>query len=253
MLFIKNKEDYISNSYTLKLAMEALGIISLLLITSLMMRFIEKVPFKEIGFKKGNIINDLTFGAIFSILMLFVTISILLLGGWFNWNPYGSFKIKEFLIIAAALFINAITQELLFRGYIFFIIKNYSSMAAILITSTLFSLAHIVKAAENLLAFLNLFLIGVLYAYARNKSKNLWIIISMPFFWNFLLSDVLGLTTSGYDLSSGLYLLKENKSNPIFTGSDFGIEASIVNTVSIAIGFVLFNFIYKFTNKKHKL
>jgi len=225
---------------------ETSAFISLFLVSWFMMRFIEKKKLADIGLNNKGIVRDLIIGFIVSILMLMLAVLILIIGNWAYIMVRGEFRVYIFFISGLILLINAASQEILFRGYVFYIIDQRSKMTSIIVSSLIFAMAHIPMVSNNKLAFVNLILIGFFYAYMRSVSGNLWIPISAHFFWNFILGSVFGLTVSGYDLSSGFSLIKIKGGSEIINGGSFGIEGSAIVSLVILVFFVLFK---KFAKK----
>ena len=111
----------------------------------------------------------------------------------------------------------------------------------IIVSSVIFSLMHSGNPSMGWLSYLNLFLVGLLFAYMFVKSKNLWLSIGYHITWNYFEGPVLGFQVSGLDQSS-MYTVKNVGSNMV-TGGNFGPEAGIIVTLVVFLGFV---YLWKF-------
>lgn len=78
----------------------------------------------------------------------------------------------------------------------------------------------------------------LLVAVAYYRAGNLWLPIAIHFGWNFLLGPVLGLSVSGQNLSDNPDLSALHGPS-LFTGGTFGIEGSLIVTVTTILGIVL--------------
>lgn len=84
------------------------------------------------------------------------------------------------LMIAATVFIAPLTEELLFRGCFYRFLRSRISIPfALIISGLFFSLLH-----YSLLAVLPLFVLGVILAYAYEKTGNLKVPILIHALWN---------------------------------------------------------------------
>jgi CAAX protease family protein len=119
----------------------------------------------------------------------------------------------------------AIHEELVFRGYLFQKMRVWSRGAAIGITSALFAILHAGNRGITALAMINLFLAGVLLAFAYERFERLWFPIGIHLAWNLLSGPILGFGVSGY--LARATLLRTVGSGPVWiTGGTFGIEGS---------------------------
>ena len=119
----------------------------------------------------------------------------------------------------------AIHEELVFRGYLFQKMRLWSRGAAIGITSALFAILHAGNRGITAVAMVNLFLAGVLLAFAYERFERLWFPIGIHLAWNLLSGPILGFGVSGYLARASL--LRTVGSGPGWiTGGTFGIEGS---------------------------
>ncbi len=234
ILFFQNYAYGFQFNYPLLslLIMEIITLAFVLLSAFIMMKFIERQSFVLLGFHTKNIFKDIiagfgfgSFWLIFSLIFLFFTGSLI-------FHPVGSPELLLLLFSFCITVINVLTQQILTRTYLFYLIKNESGViAALLITSFLFAIMHIRFINGSFLALLNLFIAGLIFGVAYIKSGNIWLSSSIHLSWNWLLGPVAGLSVSGQNIgiSHSLFFLS---GSPILSGGDFGLEGSIIVTLT---------------------
>ena len=130
-------------------------------------------------------LRDIGLGILFAIFTLgaiFVHSNFLL--GEKLWT--NNVDITNFNFIATTFFL-VLTEELLFRGYIFQnIYRKNNSILVVLVSSLLFALAHFISYDFDIIYFLNIFIAGILFCVMYIKTKSLWGSISFHFAWNVL-------------------------------------------------------------------
>jgi len=125
-------------------------------------------------------------------------------------------------------------EELLFRGILFRWIEEFGgSWFALLVTSALFGVAHILNpGATWFSSFAIAVEAGVLLGGAYMLTRSLWMPIGLHAAWNFTQGAIFGVPVSGGP-SSGL--LRSTLSGPtLLSGGSFGLEASLIAVVICA-------------------
>lgn len=139
-------------------------------------------------------------------------------------------------LIAVAI-IPGFTEELLFRGILFRWIEEFGgSWLALLVTSALFGLAHILNPnATWFTSFAIAVEAGVLLGGAYMLTRNLWLAMGLHAGWNFTQGEIFDVPVSGIDEHG---LVQAKLSGPeLLSGGQFGLEGSIIGlTVATALG-----------------
>lgn len=120
-------------------------------------------------------------------------------------------------------------EELLFRVILFRILQHMGgTLAAVLVSSSLFGLAHAGNpgATPLAMAFLSIEL-GVFLALVYVVTRSLWMIAAIHMSWNFTQGFIFGSDVSGLD-SSHSVLFTTLDGPALLTGGTFGLEGSIV-------------------------
>lgn len=134
------------------------------------------------------------------------------------------------------LLIDAAGEELLFRGYLFGrLVEILGPIAAAILSSLGFALAHIYNPSVTTIGLLNIFLGGLFFSLCYLRSGSLWVAIGAHALWNIVLAKVVGLPVSGVDFGSSI--LRTPATGPEWlTGGSFGPEGGIAATISLIVG-----------------
>ncbi|MBN2002681.1 MAG: CPBP family intramembrane metalloprotease [Anaerolineae bacterium] len=137
-------------------------------------------------------------------------------------------------------------EELFSRGYH---LKNLSeglggalgakgaTVAAVLISSAVFGLLHLLNANATVLGAFDITVAGVMLATGYLLTGELAIPIGIHITWNFFQGAVFGYPVSGYAHPASLTSIRL-LGNPLVTGGDFGPEASLVGLGACLVGIV---------------
>jgi len=132
------------------------------------------------------------------------------------------------LELVAVAIIPGFTEELLFRGILFRWIEEFGgSWLALLVTSALFGLAHILNPnATWFSSFAIAVEAGVLLGAAYMLTRNLWLAMGLHAGWNFTQGEIFDVPVSGVDEHG---LVQAKLSGPeLLSGGQFGLEGSII-------------------------
>lgn len=208
-------------------------------------KIFEKKKVSEMGltnFKKGykEFISGLLFGAI---AISIVAIILLLMGNVRLVNSVSKPQLSVALLEGLILFIFVgFGEEILGRAYIMSVLKQTrNKWIVLIISSVIFAILHLGNNGISILAFINLFLVGLLFGYMFMKSKNIWMSIGYHITWNYFQGYIWGFQVSGIT-TSGLYKI-ENINNNIINGGLFGPEGGLIVTIVTCIAFYI---VYKY-------
>jgi len=138
------------------------------------------------------------------------------------WDPNALFISLGYMVLIA------FSEELVFRGYILGnLLETFSNKwIALGISAVLFTGYHFASPGTHALAFLNLFLGGILLGLNYIYTKNLWFSFMLHLSWNFFEGPMFGFHVSGISFPS--LLQAEPKGDLMITGGDFGLEGSML-------------------------
>ncbi|OGU17538.1 MAG: hypothetical protein A2X61_06085 [Ignavibacteria bacterium GWB2_35_12] len=148
-------------------------------------------------------------------------------------------KTDIFVYLSLIILIEAIIEELIFRGVIFqAVLDRYGITIAILLNSILFGMGHLANPSINFYAIINIILAGVLFSGMYIRTKSLWLPISFHFFWNWF-SALIGSPVSGIDFQISLTNIAWLELPAWLFGGSFGLEGGFFATILIIIsGFI---------------
>jgi membrane protease YdiL (CAAX protease family) len=154
------------------------------------------------------------------------------------YNIVGPGGTQQLLVnLIAAAIVPAFMEELLFRGILFRWIEEFGgSWVALVITSALFGLAHILNPnATWFSSFAIAIEAGVLLGAAYMLTRNLWMPMGLHAAWNFTQGEIFDVPVSGLDQQG---LVNARLSGPeLLSGGSFGLEASVIAlTIATAAG-----------------
>ncbi|HUQ58851.1 CPBP family intramembrane glutamic endopeptidase [Lentzea sp.] len=148
-------------------------------------------------------------------------------GGWngLSWGSFfGALGLVGMMASVATL------EEVLFRGVLFRVLEERTgTVIALVVSSLLFGMTHIVNVNATLWGALSIGLTGgAMLASAFVMTRSLWFPIGLHFAWNFTHAGIFGIAVSGSDdVPNGLLHLGLDGPT-VLTGGTFGPEASLM-------------------------
>lgn len=109
----------------------------------------------------------------------------------------------------------------------------------IIANSLIFSILHLGNSYFNLLAFVNIFLMGLVFSMLFYIRDSIYISAAAHSVWNFLQANFFGINVSGIITSKNTIFLSESVGNKWISGGGFGIEASLVVTIAETLALYL--------------
>lgn len=230
------EQAYQTNPPMAQLYAEFTGVIAILFAAFLLVTYVDKRPFVSLGFELRLMFRDVLLGITVGICWLALSIGVLFIFGWVSPQSSTSISFSVLILAGIAVLLNAITQEMLARGYIFQTIQtHFGAIPAIVLSSILFAALHVGAIQGSWLAALNVFGAGILFGTAYAVSKSLWLPIAIHFAWNFMLGPVLGLSISGQNPFLVNWQLCRLEGPALYTGGGFGLEGGIIVTLTTII------------------
>lgn len=184
---------------------------------------------------RGNNLKMLTFGLLTGFGMNGACILVAFLHGDIRLEV-GSISLLWLVIAFLVVFIQSATEELLFRGYLFYYIRErYGALLALILSSLLFSVLHVGNDGVTALALINIAAIGLFYALSVQYLDSLWFAMANHAMWNFTQNLIFGLPNSGLAADASVFAPVSAKSSLCYDAS-FGVEASLPATVICLAG-----------------
>lgn len=203
-------------------------------------KLIEKKPLFEMGLTKrfGNYFA----GAVIGVLLLVISVVAIVLTGNIEYHGiYENADILMILLLIGGFVIQGAAEEILCRGIVFHTLKEKTSVGiAIDVSTVLFMIPHCSSLFEQefvygIFGVCNLALISIIFSLLTIRFESIWAACGLHSFWNAILYSVLGLNLSGNDETVTAIFHMQSAGKNIWNGGEYGIEASIITTVVLAI------------------
>lgn len=216
-------------------------------------RFADRRRFADFGLHLSrNWWIDLVFGLALGAGLMALIFLLELAAGWITitdtFQTDSSWPFVLAWLVSLAGFISVgIYEELLDRGYLF---KNLAEAAsswgqapavicAVLCSSAVFGISHIINPNASLLSSFNIMLVGLFLSVPLVFTGELAIPIGFHIAWNFFQGNVFGFPVSGTSLNKTTLILVEQGGNAMVTGGAFGPEAGLVGIGATILGTIL--------------
>lgn len=217
-------------------------------------KFLDKSSFKKFGLKiTREWLKEFAYGCLISVVQLSLFFILLYATG--NLEIVGSFGVyfenigfaEGFFHEMYSMLLGASVEEIFFRAFIFYTVyeamrkiipgEKKRSYFIVFIIAPLFGLAHIANDHASTLSTVNLALDAIIICLPFILTGRLGMSIGMHFSWNFIQGIIMGFAVSGNTHKVTLLVI-ETKDN-LLTGGAFGIEASILCTLSSFLAYFM--------------
>ena len=220
-------------------------------------KLIEKKPLSEMGLTKrfGNYL----IGILAGVLLLAVSVAAIVFTGSIKYHGiYNNADILMILLLFGGFIIQGATEEILCRGIVLHTLKEKTSVAvAVNVSTVLFIMPHCSSLFEQgvvygILGVCNLALISTIFSLLTIRFKSIWAACGLHSFWNAILYSVLGLNLSGNDETVTAIFNMQSVGKNIWNGGEYGIEASIITTVVLAIAAAIIWYVSRDCGNEYK-
>ncbi len=165
-------------------------------------RLFEGLPWRSLGLTRHTgWLRDLLLGCVIGFVALAVAVGIATVAGGLRFSLGGSVlgMIRSLGGSAVLLFVAALAEEALFRGYpLQTLTRARLALLALILTSVPFGMAHLSNPNVIPVAtFANTALAGIWLGVAYLRTRSLWFPLGVHWAWNWALGGVFGLPISG--------------------------------------------------------
>lgn len=155
--------------------------------------------------------------------------------------------LKIFILFVIGWIFQGFEEEFITRS----VLMNYlgalkNPRTGIIANSLIFAILHLGNSYFNLIAFFNIFLMGLVFSMLFYIRDSIYISAAAHSMWNFLQGNFFGINVSGIITSKNTIFLSESVGNKWISGGGFGIEASLVVTI---VEILALYFLYKKARK----
>jgi CAAX protease family protein len=212
-------------------------------------KLVDRKSFASLGLSTSGRWHDMIAGFFLAPALIGIGSLVLYFTKHLEWD-YNAFNAQTFFMDAGTLMLIAISEEIVFRGYILNnLMQSFNKWIALIMSSLLFTLFHLSNPGISTIPLATLFLVGVLFGINYIYTRSLWFSILLHFSWNFFQGPLAGYKVSGINFSS--LLLTDLKGDMSITGGDFGFEGSFVATALLLITVLALYLLYEKKFKVH--
>jgi len=236
---------------------EAVSILAALLAAWLMSFASKSIQDYNFGLRRRTFAQHTLAGLFIGLGMIIFTLTSLNLMGVLSGNPQYRFVWNGMLAaLITTVSLNAIAQEIIFRGYFINVLKRkFSTKTTIIVSSLIVTAFHadvfMQALPTSIIMGLSLFLGGILMALAYLRTNSLWLPIGLHIGWN-LAQALLNLAVTGQKFSDGEAPIV--LTGPvIITGGTAGLEGSVIGLCSVIVGTVIVLILYRQTKPANKI
>ncbi len=226
-----------------------LGYSVMIVIVFLLWKLFQKKTVSELGLTK-NFCSYFIGIALGAVLLVVSVISITICGALQFNGVFVNIDVKMVLLLALCFVFQGAMEEILCRGIVQqLLIKKTSVPVAFGVSAILFTVPHIGnmqggRPVITAVAVINLILISLIFSLVTHRFKSIWAACGLHSVWNYILYSILGLNLSGKDAAVTAVFDMRSVGRNILNGAEYGIEASILTTVvlALALGILLICF-----------
>lgn len=196
----------------------------------------------SMGIQQSDAVKSMVQGLAVGMLLISLSfLAIWILNGLhINTIQYDSETLRGVVISFGLFILVALSEEILFRGYVQGLLRNhYGANVAIIHSSILFALLHMMNPGilSTPFTLINIFLIGIFFAVTREMTGGIWLPIGFHLTWNFFQGNIFGFAVSGTDSKTIISITSQG--NSFISGGEFGAEGSILATMIILIACII--------------
>ena len=149
-------------------------------------------------------------------------------------------------LLIGGFIIQGANEEILCRGMVLHTLKEKTSVwIAVAVSTALFIMPHLSSLFDGgfvygVIGIANLVLISIIFSLLTLRFKSIWAACGLHSFWNAILFCILGLNFSGIGETVTAVFHVQSVGKNILNGGEYGIEASLITTVVLALTAAVF-------------
>lgn len=202
-------------------------------------KFIEKRPLSSMGFTKRNMSSFYAKGIGWSAVLISGAYLIcVLLTGACHFEGVSAQLVPGYVIFyLIGYMIQGLAEEVICRGYLLVSLSRRNSVwYSVILSSGVFMAMHMSNEHVTVLAYINLFLCGLLFGLLFVESGSIWMVAALHSGWNFLQGNIFGISVSGTAKASSVFDSSFSDGWSFMNGGDFGLEGGLAVTIVLAVG-----------------
>lgn len=208
------------------------------LLATIVMSRIDDQPVAAYGLTANRRVGHFGLGALTGIAGLSALMAVLTMtGGAQVIAPHGQSAsyIVSGIVWAIVFVLVGWSEELVFRGYVFFrLAAAFGPVAAAVRTSVVFALAHAFNPGEGVIGMILVALFGLVAGFATWRTRSLWWATGLHAAWDWSCSFLFGAADSGR-MVSGHWLTSQPLGPSWLGGGATGPEGSVFSLLTLGV------------------
>ena len=221
-------------------------------------KLFQKKSLAQLGFTKNA--GKYFIGAVGGTVLIVLSVASVMFTGTLTYNGvFSNINSTYILLMLGGFVFQGAMEEVLCRGIVLQLLKEKIGVpVAVAISTALFIIPHLsnmegASPAITFFAIIDLILISLILSVLTLKFNSIWAACGLHSIWNFILYNVLGLNLSGNDtMTAAVFDIRSSGSN-ILNGGMYGIEASAVTAVVLAVALVFCYVVFRNGNDEMKV
>lgn len=201
-------------------------------------KFIEKRPLSSMGFTKRNMSSFYAKGIGWSAVLIGGAYLICVLTGDCHFEGVSAQLVPGYVVFyLIGYMIQGLAEEVICRGYLLVSLSRRNSVwYSVILSSGVFMAMHMSNEHVTVLAYINLFLCGLLFGLLFVESGSIWMVAALHSGWNFLQGNIFGISVSGTAKASSVFDSSFSDGWSFMNGGDFGLEGGLAVSIVLAVG-----------------
>ena len=201
-------------------------------------KLIEKRPLSSMGFTKRNMSSFYAKGIGWSAVLLGGAYLICILTGACHFEGVSAQLVPGYVVFyLIGYMIQGLAEEVICRGYLLVSLSRRNSVwYSVILSSGVFMAMHMSNEYVTVLAYINLFMCGLLFGLLFVESGSIWMVAALHSGWNFLQGNIFGISVSGTAKASSVFDSSFTDGWSFMNGGDFGLEGGLAVTIVLAVG-----------------
>ena len=201
-------------------------------------KFIEKRPLSSMGFTKRNMSSFYAKGIGWSAVLIGGAYLICVLTGACHFEGVSAQLVPGYVVFyLIGYMIQGLAEEVICRGYLLVSLSRRNSVwYSVILSSGVFMAMHMSNEHVTVLAYINLFLCGLLFGLLFVESGSIWMVAALHSGWNFLQGNIFGISVSGTAKASSVFDSSFSDDWSFMNGGDFGLEGGLAVSIVLAVG-----------------
>lgn len=201
-------------------------------------KLIEKRSLSSMGFTKRNMPSFYAKGIGWSAVLIGGAYLICVLTGACHFEGVSAQLLPGYVIFyLIGYMIQGLAEEVICRGYLLVSLSRRNSVwYSVILSSGVFMAMHMSNEHVMVLAYINLFLCGLLFGLLFVESGSIWMVAALHSGWNFLQGNIFGISVSGTAKASSVFDSSFSDGWSFMNGGDFGLEGGLAVSIVLAVG-----------------